>query len=329
MNPPRRRLLRLAASAAALPIVAPRANAQAYPLRPIAMIVPASAGGPTDSLGRILAERMGAGLGQTIVVENIAGAGGSIGVGRVAQAAPDGYTIGIGQWTHYVVNGAVYKLQYDLVRDFAPIALVATGPMMMVVKKAFPADDLKGMIAWLKANPDKASAGTGGVGAPGHIAGIFFQKLTGTQFAFVPYRGTAPAMRDLVAGQIDFMFDQASNVLPQLRAGTIRAFALTAKERLSSAPDLPTVDEAGLPDFHMSVWHALWAPRAVPAAAVARLNEATVKALADPALREKFAGLGQDIPPVAQQTPQALAAFQKAEIDKWWPIVQAAGIKGD
>jgi tripartite-type tricarboxylate transporter receptor subunit TctC len=329
MNPPRRRLLRLAASAAVLPIIAPRANAQAYPSRPITMIVPASAGGPTDSLGRILAERMGASLGQTIVVENIAGAGGSIGVGRVAQAQPDGYTIGIGQWTHYVVNGAVYKLQYDLVRDFAPIALVATGPMMMVVKKAFPADDLKGMIAWLKANPDKASAGTGGVGAPGHIAGIFFQKLTGTQFAFVPYRGTAPAMRDLVAGQIDFMFDQASNVLPQLRAGTIRAFALTAKERLSSAPDLPTVDEAGLPDFHMSVWHALWAPRAVPAAAIAKLNEAAVKALADPALREKFAGLGQEIPPVAQQTPQALAAFQKAEIDKWWPIVQAAGIKAE
>lgn len=329
MNPPRRRFLQLAASASALPLVAPDAAAQAWPARPITMIVPASAGGPTDSLGRILAERMGAGLGQTIVVENIAGAGGSIGVGRVAQAAPDGYTVGIGQWTHYVVNGAVYQLQYDLVRDFAPIALVATGPMMMAVKKSFPANDLKGMIAWLKANPDKASAGTGGVGAPGHIAGIFFQKLTGTQFTFVPYRGTAPAMRDLVAGQIDFMFDQASNVLPQLRAGTIRAFAVTAKERLSSAPEMPTVDEAGLPDFHMSVWHALWAPRAVPAAVLARLNEAAVKALADSGLREKFAGLGQDIPPVTEQTPAALAAFQKAEIDKWWPIVKAAGIKAE
>ncbi len=329
MNPPRRRLLQLAASASALPLIAPDAAAQAWPTRPITMIVPASAGGPTDSLGRILAERMAALLGQTIVVENISGAGGSIGVGRVAQAAPDGYTIGIGQWTHYVVNGAVYKLQYDLVRDFAPIALVATGPMVMAVKKSFPANDLKEMIAWLRANPDKASAGTGGVGAPGHIAGIFFQKLTGTQFAFVPYRGTAPAMRDLVAGQIDFMFDQASNVLPQLRSGNIRAFAVTARERLSSAPDLPTVDEAGLADFHMSVWHALWAPRAAPAAVVAKLNDAAVKALADPALREKFVALGQEIPPADQLAPAALGAYQKAEIDKWWPIVKAAGIKAE
>jgi tripartite-type tricarboxylate transporter receptor subunit TctC len=329
MNPPRRRLLKLAASAAALPVLAHKAAAQAYPSRPITVIVPASAGGPTDAIGRILAERMGALLGQTIVIDNVSGASGSIGVGKVAQAQPDGYTLGIGQWSHYVLNGAIYSLQYDLLADFAPISLVVTGPMLLVSKKSLPADDLKGLIAWLKANADKASAGTGGVGSPPHISGIFFQKMTDTRFQFVPYRGTAPAMRDLVAGQIDFMFDQASNVLPQLQGGTIKAFAVTTKERLPSAPQVPTVDEAGLPNLYISVWHGLWAPKATPRDVIAKLNGAAVAALADPSVRQKLAGLGQEIPPREQLTPDALRAYQKAEIDKWWPIVKAAGIKAE
>jgi len=327
MNPPRGYVL--AASVAALLVVAPEAIAQTYPSRPVTMIVPASAGGPTDAIARVLSERMTANLGGTVLVDNVAGAGGSIGVGKVARSAPDGYTLGIGQWSHYVLNGATYALQYDLLADFAPVAMIVTGPLLLVSRKDLPANDLKGLIAWLKANPDKATAGTGGVGSPPHISGIFFQKMTGTQFQFVPYRGTAPAMRDLLAGQIDIMIDQASNVLPQLRGGTIKAFAVTAKERLPSAPDVPTVDEAGLPGLYVSVWHGLWAPKGTPAEIIAKLNGAVVKSLGEPGTKEKLAALGQDIPPPDQLTPQALGAFQKAEIEKWWPIVKDAGIKAE
>jgi len=327
MNPPRRYVL--AASVAALLVVAPEAIAQTYPSRPVTMIVPASAGGPTDAIARVLSERMTANLGGTVLVDNVAGAGGSIGVGKVARSAPDGYTLGIGQWSHYVLNGATYALQYDLLADFAPVAMIVTGPLLLVSRKDLPANDLRGLIAWLKANPDKATAGTGGVGSPPHISGIFFQKMTGTQFQFVPYRGTAPAMRDLLAGQIDIMIDQASNVLPQLRGGTIKAFAVTAKERLPSAPDVPTVDEAGLPGLYVSVWHGLWAPKGTPAEIIAKLNGAVVKSLGEPGTKEKLAALGQDIPPPDQLTPQALGAFQKAEIEKWWPIVKDAGIKAE
>jgi tripartite-type tricarboxylate transporter receptor subunit TctC len=329
MNLARRRLLGLAVSAAAAPPLVTAAKAQTYPNKPISMIVPASAGGPTDAIGRVVAERMGALLGQTVVIDNVAGAGGSIGVGKVARAAPDGYTLGIGQWSHYVLNGATYALQYDLVKDFAPISLLANGPLLLVARKTLPANDLKELVAWLKANPDKASAGTGGVGAPGHISGIFFQKMTGTSFAFVPYRGTGPALRDLVAGQIDLMIDQASNVVPQIQSGTIKAFAVLSATRLASTPAVPTVDEAGLPGLHMSVWHGLWAPRATPPEIVAKVNAAVVGSLADPKTREKLAALGQEVPPADQQNPQALAAFQQAEIEKWWPIVKAAGIKGE
>jgi tripartite-type tricarboxylate transporter receptor subunit TctC len=327
MNPPRRYVL--AASVAALLVMAPEAIAQTYPSRPVTMIVPASAGGPTDAIARVLSERMTANLGGTVLVDNVAGAGGSIGVGKVARSAPDGYTLGIGQWSHYVLNGATYALQYDLLADFAPVAMIVTGPLLLVSRKDLPANDLKGLIAWLKANPDKATAGTGGVGSPPHISGIFFQKMTGTQFQFVPYRGTAPAMRDLLAGQIDIMIDQASNVLPQLRGGTIKAFAVTAKERLPSAPDVPTVDEAGLPGLYVSVWHGLWAPKGTPAEIIAKLNGAVVKSLGEQGTKEKLAALGQDIPPPDQLTPQALGAFQKAEIEKWWPIVKDAGIKAE
>jgi tripartite-type tricarboxylate transporter receptor subunit TctC len=323
---PRCRWLTLVACVAFL---APAAQAESWPARPVTMIVPASAGGPTDAIARVLSEPMTAKLGQTVLVDNVAGAGGTIGTGKVVRAAPDGYTLGIGQWSHYVLNGATYALSYDLVKDFAPISLLTNGPLLLVVRKTLPANTLPELIAWLKANPDKASAGTGGVGAPGHLSGIFFQKLTGTSFSFVPYRGTGPALRDLMAGQIDLMIDQASNVVPQIQAGTIKAFAVLSPTRLASTPDVPTVDEAGLAGLHLSVWHGLWAPRAVPAEVIARVNAAVVATLADPKTRDKLAALGQEVPPVEQQNPPALGAFQKAEIEKWWPIVKAAGIKAE
>jgi tripartite-type tricarboxylate transporter receptor subunit TctC len=324
----RRMFLASFAFAAALGNVAIAAE-QAYPSRPITMIVPFAAGGPTDTIARVMAERMRASLGQTVILENVAGAAGSTGAGRVARAAGDGYTLIIGVWGTHVLNGAIYALQYDLLKDFEPISLIASNPMVIVAKKAMPAKNLMELIAWLKANPDKASAGTTGAGGASHIAAIFFQKETGTRFQLVPYRGLAPAMQDLVAGQIDMMVDNPATSLPQARAGTIKAYATTAKARLAAAPDIPTADEAGLPGFEVSQWTALWAPKGTPKDVIARLNKAVVESLADPNVRARLAELGQYIPPPAQQTPQALRAHQEAEIEKWWPIIKAAGIKAE
>src|SRR5262245_17570381 len=320
-------LLASLAIAAALDF-APSAATPVYPSRPITIIVPFSAGGQGDVLIRILAERMRTSLGQPIIIDNVGGAAGSIGTDRVARAAPDGYTLGQGSLGTHVVNGAVRAaLNFDVVKDVEPIALVANGPQLIVARKTMPANDLKEFINWLKANPDKATQGTTGIGGISHLAGVSFQKQTETRFGFVPYRGTA--MQDLVAGNIDLMIDQAATVLPQLRAGSIKVYAVAARARMAIAPDLPTVDESGLPGFHISNWHALWAPKATPKTVIAKLNAAAMDALTDPAVRARFAELGQQIFPPDQQTPEALAVHQHAEIEKWWPIVKAAGIKAE
>ena len=303
------------------------APAQVYPSRPITMVVPFAAGGPVDTVARILSEPMRATLGQSIIVENVTGAAGSIGVGRVARAAPDGYTLSIGHWSTHVVNGAIYPLPYDLLRDLEPIVLLPSNPMIVVSKSAVPAKNLNEFVGWIKANEGKVSAGTAGAGSATHIAGVYFQNVTGTRFQFVPYRGTGPALQDLVAGQIDFIVDQASNSLQHVRDGKIRAYAVTASARLPSAPDIPTVAEAGLPSLDISVWYGLWAPKGTPKEIIAKLNAAAVQALTEPAVRQRFAELGLDMPPRDRLTPEALAAYQKAEIEKWWPVIKDANIK--
>ena len=305
------------------------ACAQTYPSRPITLLVPFAAGGPADALARALGERMRASLGQTVIIENATGASGTIGVGRVVRATPDGYTLGIGHVGTHVVNGAIFALPYDLLNDLEPVALLPSNSLLIISKKAFPANDLKELIAWLKANPDKASAGPSGAGGGSHVNGVYFQNLTGTRFQFVPYRGTGPALTDLIAGQIDLMFDQASKSLGQVRAGTIKAYAVTAKARLPSAPEIPTVDEAGLPGFYTSTWYGLWAPRGTPRPVIAKLNAAVVEALADPVVQKRLGDQGLEFPPPEQQTPEALGAHHKAEIEKWWPIVKAASIKAE
>jgi tripartite-type tricarboxylate transporter receptor subunit TctC len=325
-----RQLFLLAAAAALLPIASGIAGAQPYPARPITIVVPFAAGGPTDIIARVMGERMRASLGQNIIIENATGAAGSIAVGRVARSAPDGYTISIGHWGTHVVNGATYSLQYDLLNDLAPVGMIASAPSLIVSKNAVPAKDLKELIAWLKANPGKAAQGSGGAGSAAHIHGVFFQQMTNTRFQHVPYRGAAPAMQDMISGQIDLMIDQVPNALQHARSGTIRAYAVTAKTRLEAAPEISTVDEAGLPDFHTSVWNALWVARGTPENVIRSLNAAVVEALADAKVRHRLmADLSLTIPPRSEQTPEALGAFHKAEIEKWWPIIKAANIKGE
>ena len=306
------------------------ASAQSYPSRPITLVVPFGAGGPADAIGRIVAEGMREPLGQPVIVENVAGASGTIGVGRVAAAQADGYTAVLGNWATHVLNGAMFALRYGLRADFEPVALVSNDPLMIVARKSMAANDLKEFIAWLKANPDQATQGTTGAGGISTVGGLFFRRATATQFRFVPYRGgLGPAMQDLVAGQIDFMIDTAANSLPQVRAGTIKAYALTANTRLAAAPDIPTVDEAGLPGLHALNWQAVFLPKGTPQDVIMRLNAAIVTALADATVRRRLADIGQEIFPREQQTPHALAAYQKAEIDKWWPIVKEANIKAE
>jgi tripartite-type tricarboxylate transporter receptor subunit TctC len=313
------------AAAAARVAVAQAYSTQAYPTRPVTMNVPFAAGGPTDTITRIIAQRMSAALSHSIVVENVTGADGTLGVGRAARAAPDGYMLSIGQWSTHVLNGAAYALPYDLLNDFEPVALLTTNPQVIVTYKGVPAANLSDLIAWLKTNPER----TVGIGSMAHrVSAVYFQNLTGTRLTLVPYRGAAPAMQDMMSGQIDLMFDQAATSLPLVRSGTVKPYAVTALARLAAAPDLPAVDEAGLPGFHIAVWTALWAPRATPRAVIDRLNGAVVEALADPAVRKRLTEeLGQDIPERAQQTPEALRAYQKAEIEKWWPLIKAAGIR--
>ena len=329
MKVSRRTFMRLAAAAAALPAIGRSAGAQAYPSRPITMVVPFPAGGPTDTLARVLAERMRPTLGQPVIIENIGGAGGTLATTRVVRAAPDGHLICLGHWTTHVLNGAVFALPYDVLNDFEPVALLTDAPQWIVARKSHPANNLHELVAWLKANPDKGTAGAVGAVGSARVTGAYFQKATGTNFQFVPYRGAAPMIADLLAGQIDLTFTQLAGSLEQYREGKIKAYAVMAKSRWWAAPDVPSVDETGLPGLHVSIWHALWLPKGAGKEIVATLNAAVVEALADPVIRRRLADLGQEVVPREQQTPEALFAHHKAEIEKWWPIIKAAGIKAE
>jgi len=305
------------------------ARADDYPSRPITIIVPFAAGGPSDAMARVLAERMRATLGQAVLVENVTGAGGSIGVGRAVHSPPDGYTISFGHLGTHVANGAVCKLSYDLVADLEPVVLLPSNPMIIVSKNAVPAASLKELLAWLKSRPTPATAGTAGAGSGSHIAGVYFESVTGIKLQYVPYRGTGPALNDLIAGQIDIIVDQTSNSINQVRAGTIRAYAISDDKRLASAPEIPTADEAGLKGFHMTLWSGMWLPKGTPQEIVTKLNAAMVEALGDPGVKKQMENLGLEMPPQDQLTPEALGARQKAEIAKWWSIIKAANITVD
>ena len=304
-----------------------QALAQAYPSHPITIIVPFPAGGPSDTLARILGERMRTSLGQPVVVETVTGAGASLGVVRAAQSAPDGYTLSIGNWTSHVGAGAMYPAAHDALLDLQPIARISATPLMIVGKNALPPQNAGELIAWLKANPGKASAATVGAGSGAHVCLLYFAQKTGTSFQLVPYRGGAPVMQDLVAGQIDMFCAEASQTLSFLRSGAMKAFAIMSKERWPGAPEVPTMDEVGVPGMYISFWNGLWVPKATPKEIIARLNAAVVDTLADPTVRQRLTELGHVIATREEQTPEGLGAFHKAEIEKWWPLIKAANIK--
>jgi tripartite-type tricarboxylate transporter receptor subunit TctC len=311
--------------ALALTIAAGMAGAQAqtWPSRSLTLVVPFPPGGSTDAAARIMAERMRAALGQPIVIENVGGAGGSIGVGRVARSAPDGYTFDIGQWdTH--VGSIIYKLDYDLEKDFEPIGLISNNPQLMVARNNLPAGNLAELVAWMKTNPGKINFVNQNAAA--NVSGVLFENLTGQKVQFIPYRGAGPAMTDLVSGTMDLLVVQGAVALPQIRGGKIKALANMSPQRSASMPDIPTADETGVPGLYMSGWFGFFAPKGTPKDIIARLNAAMVEALADPNVQKRFSEFGLDIAPREQQTPEGLAAFQKVEIDKWWPIIKASGI---
>jgi tripartite-type tricarboxylate transporter receptor subunit TctC len=319
----------LAVAVALLAAGAFAACADNYPSRVITLIVPYPAGGPTDTIARILAERMGTALGQSVIIENIGGAGGSIGVGRVAHSAPDGYTLSIGHTQTHVFNAALLKLDYDVVKDFTPVSLIADTPIWIVTGKSLPANDVKGFIAWLKAKDGKATMGTVGIGAPGEFAARAFEKETGTAFQMVPYRGAAPLVQDMLGGHIDFAFGQAAGYITNVQSGEFKALAVLQPKRWWAAPGVPTLDELGFKNIDATFWHGLWAPKDTPPDVIAKLNAAVRVSLADPTVQERFKKVGQEIWPVEFQTPEALAVKQKAEIAKWTPIIKESGIRAE
>ena len=309
--------------------LATTAAAQPYPARVITIVVPLPPGGATDTLTRTLADHMRMTLRQPIIIENVPGAGGTLGIARVVRAAPDGYTLGVGNWAAYVAASTTYPARYDVLGDLDPVAKLADTPLWMVARTTLPVQSLNELIAWLRDNPDKASAGIVGFGSGGHICGLSFQNATGTRYEFVPYKGGALAMQDLVAGHIDLMCDMAANSLPQARAGTIKPIAVMSNARWFAAPDVPTAQESGMTGLALSLWHGMWAPKSTPGEIIARLNAAVVKALADPTVQKRYAEQGQEIPPPEQQSPEGFRAFHQAEIEKWWPIIKAANIKNE
>ena len=306
------------------------ASAQSYPTRPISVVVPFPPGGQVDTVSRLLIDGMRAALGQPLIVENAGGASGTIGTGRTVRAAPDGYTVVMGNWTSHVGGPAMYAVNYDILNDLEPVSMLLIAPTVIVGRQALPPNTLQELVAWLKANGDKATAATVGAGSPGHVSGIHFQNVTGTRFQFVPYRGGGPANQDLVGGQVDLRIGaEASQMLPHIRAGRTKGYAVLSGQRWPALPDLPTADEAGVPGIHISVWTGLWAPKGTPRDIVAKLNAAVVQTLADPAARQRIADVGFEIPAPDQLTPEALAAYHKAETEKWWPIIKAANIKAE
>jgi tripartite-type tricarboxylate transporter receptor subunit TctC len=305
------------------------ASAQTWPAHPITIVAPTTAGGPPDTIARILSEPMKSSLGQPVIVENVTGAGGSLGVQRVVRSAPDGYTVSIGHLNSHVFTGAVYNLSFDLLTDLAPVTMLTAAPMVFVVRSGFPANNLKELIAWMKQHPKGATFGSVGIGGPAKVWTMDFQRKVGIEFQFVPYRGAAAIVQDLIAGQIDVACVEGSNVLAHLHGGKIKPFAVLSPKRWNSAADVPTIDEAGGSNSHMTFWHGLWVPKGTPPDVIAKLDAAAVEALADANTRARLAQIGQEIVPREQQTPQALAAHQKAEIEKWWPIIRASGVKAE